>query len=129
MKKSSSSPAFNNQFHAVKSHYRYPVPLPDVTNIDTLATMSDDDMMSLSRRLHDDRDKVLDASVRLDTRPWDEELAYLKREQQIRRSRHEAHERWLREQEIEHSRQEINLPTADLDNSSFVAAHAQLERS
>lgn len=114
---------------AVKSHYRYPISLPEVTNIDALATMSDDDLGSLTRRLWDDREKVLDSSARFDTRPWDEELSYVKREQQIRRQRHEAHEKWLKELELEHSRQEINLPTADLDNSAFVAAAAIKERA
>ncbi len=90
--------------------------------------MSDDDLTSLSRRLHEDREKVIDSSARFDTRPWDEELAYVKREQQIRKIRHEEHEKWLRKLDAEQARQEINLPSADLDNSAFVAASYLKER-
>ncbi len=127
-KKSQQSTFNHNPFQVIKTHYRYPVPLPEMLNIDALATMSDDDLGSALRRLFDDRDKVIKSSERLDTRPWDEELAYIKREQQIRRARHEAHEKWIRELDLESQRSEANLPTADLDNSSFVNASARRER-
>lgn len=58
--------------------------------------LGDDDLASRSYALHEGIRKVLSESTRLDVTPWEIELAYVKREQQIRRARHEMHEAWLK---------------------------------
>ena len=105
------------------NYVRYPVPLPDIVSMDVIAAMQDDELMMRLRTLHDDRDKVF--AERLDARLWDVELAYVKREQQVRKTRHDAHEKYLLELAKEHAEQEIGLPNADTDNSTFVNANAQ----
>lgn len=96
----------------------YPVDTPNVVSVDDLAVMPDDDLIVRLRSLEEDRQKVID--VLLDPRPWEEEVAYIKRELQIRRARHEAHDLYVKELEREAAASEANLPVADLDNSRFL---------
>ncbi len=102
----------------VRVQRRYPVAFPEVANIDVLAIAQDEELVSRLRSLEDDRTKVLDAH--LDPKLWEEEVAYLRREMQIRRSRREAHERYVRTLEREYADSEVGLPNADLDNSQFL---------
>lgn len=102
--------------HAVKVYRRFP--LPEIVSIDLMAAANDEDLINRLRSLEEERNKVLDAH--LDARPWEEEVAYIRRELQIRRSRREAHERYVRELEREFAEAEANLPVADLDNSHFL---------
>ncbi len=102
----------------VRAPRRYPVSFPETTNIDVLSIVTDEELISRFRSIDDDRIKVLDAH--LDPRQWEEEIAYLRREMQIRRSRREAHERYSRQLEREYADSEVGLPQADLDNSHFL---------
>ena len=86
---------------------QYPVQLPEQLIIDDIAMMSDEELTSQVRTLEKDREVVLDA--RLDPRPWEEEVAYIRREQQIRRYRRDAHFNWMSSQ------------TTDVDNIQFNA--------
>lgn len=97
-----------------------PVPLPDVINVDVLAMMSEVDLIARLRSLEEARLKAYNAQLEL--RPWEEEIAYVKREQQIRRIRHDKYEEYLREVEEELERAEANLPAGDFDNTAFVHA-------
>ena len=99
---------------------RFPVPLPEIINIDVLSTMLDEDLMVRMRQLEEDRYKVTDLGM--DAKPWEEEVAYLRREQQVRRSRRDAHSDYVRKSESEFNRAEWGLPAGDFDNSAFVYA-------
>jgi hypothetical protein len=112
---SSSSPT--TQVSQPKQIKRYPCPLPENVDVDVLGLMLDEDLVVRFRALDDARNQVIDA--RMDPRPWEEEIAYVRREQQIRRVRRDAHDRYVRSFEREYSDSESGLPFADLDNSSF----------
>lgn len=99
---------------------RSAVTLPDVVNIDDLGVMLDEDLILRLRALEDARGKALEAHV--DPRPWEEELAYVRREQQIRRTRRESHSEYVRKAEEEFARIEALLPAGDFDNTAFVYA-------
>lgn len=101
----------------VRTNRRYPTQQPEVINIDDLAVLTDEELNGLCYKLDSERQKVIDAY--LDPRPWEEELAYIKREMQVRRARREAHDRYVRQLEREFAESEANLPVADLDNSRF----------
>lgn len=83
-----------------------------------MAALSDEELINRLHSLEEDRQKVLDAN--LAARPWEEEVAYIKRELQIRWARREAHDRYVRQLEKEFVESEANLPMADLDNSHFL---------
>lgn len=97
------------------------VPLPDVLNMDVIATMLDDELMERLRNLEIERDRVLEG--RRDPQPWEVEAAYVRRELQLRRQRHAIHEQYdaeLAREAREAQRQEDRYPVADLDNSAFM---------
>lgn len=100
------------------SHVNYPVDLPEVTNMDELASLSDVELNAKSGALHADRAKVVDRG--LDPRPWDVELMYVYREYQLRRIRKDSHEQFLRTQARLFAEEEAGLPSADFDNLQFV---------
>lgn len=107
-----------------RSSRRYPVAFPDVVTIDALGTLNDEELINRLRSLEEDRNKVLDAH--LDARLWEEEVAYIRRELQIRRSRREAHQDYVRQLEKEFAEAEANLPVADLDNTHFLRIVGEL---
>lgn len=101
-----------------KPSYKYPIPVPAFVNVDELGVALEEDLFSSLRALEDDRQKIID--VHMDTRPWEEEIAYLKRELQMRKIRREAHSRYLEQTDQGYSESDANLPFADLDNSAFL---------
>lgn len=94
--------------------------LPDVLHVDVLSTMLDEDLVVRLRTLESDLEKAYDSYA--DTRPWEEELAYVKREQQIRRVRRDSHLEFIKQSEFEFARLEASLPAGDFDNSAYVHA-------
>ena len=105
-----------------RSSRRYPVPLPEMVSVDVLGAMLDEDIVVRHRVLEEDRAKVIEA--RGDTRPWEEEVAYVRREQQMRRVRRDTHSEWVRKGTEEFDRLEASLPAGDFDNSAFVYAES-----
>ena len=99
---------------------RFAVPNPEVMNVDDLGMMLDEDLMIRLRNLEDDKGKVCLASQ--DTRPWEEEIAYIRREQQIRRCRRDAHQDYLRKTDGEYNQSEVGLPSGNFDNLDYVYA-------
>lgn len=97
---------------------RYPVLLPEIIDIDVLGTYSDEELSSRLRGLEDDRQRLFEMGY--DARPWEEEVAFVRREQQIRRGRRDRHDTYVRRLEYEFAREEARLPFADLDNSRFL---------
>lgn len=98
----------------------YPATLPEVVNVDVLGAMLDEDLIVRLRSLEADKDKAYEAYG--EARPWEEEIAYIRREQQIRRIRRDEHSNYVRQSELEFARAEAGLPAGDFDNSTYVYA-------
>jgi hypothetical protein len=81
--------------------------------------MLDEDLMVRANALEDERRRQC---ATVDVRPWEEEVAYVRREQQIRRVRRELHSEWMRRGDEEFNKREATLPAGDFDNSAFVYA-------
>jgi hypothetical protein len=85
-------------FHQTETQYTYaqcPVAVPEVVNMDETALVPDEELFSRLNQLESDRLKVIDGNF--DPYLWEIEIAYLRRESQIRRQRREAHEAYLYE--------------------------------
>ncbi len=104
--------------HPSRLQCRSPVALPDVVSSDTLGAINDEELINRLRYLEEGRQKVLDAH--LDPKLWEEEVAYIQREMQIRCTRRDAHDQYMRLLEREYAESEKNLPVADLDNTHFL---------
>jgi len=96
------------------------VPFPEIVSSDILATLDDSDLITRLRVLDDDRNKAFES--RLETLPWETEIAYIRREQQMRRGRRENHQDFMRREQQDFERIEATLPPGDFDNSAFVYA-------
>ena len=96
------------------------IPLPDLITIDELGTMLDEDLITRLRALEEDKGRAIEAHM--DSRPWEEEVAYIRREQQVRRIRRDTHAEYVRRSEEEFNRIEASLPAGDFDNTAFVYA-------
>lgn len=110
-----------NQSFDVPQKKKASVPLPEVVNMDDIATMTDDVLIENLRSLETAREKAIEE--RIDTVPWEIEACYVRRELQLRRVRHSAHENYLQQldqEAVEAARQEHQYPVADLNNSSFM---------
>lgn len=108
-----------NRRRTASNHSRY-TGVPLQIDMDTLATMSDEELMERFKSLDADMASVAHEDYDA-TKPWEEELSYVRREQLIRRGRRDAHERYLSRLDNDHySESEASLPVADLDNSSFL---------
>ncbi len=88
--------------------------------MDVLGAIDDKDLILRFQALDEDRLRAYEAGR--DTRPWEEEIAYVRREQQIRRTRRDAHARLTAAAQAEYERIEAGLPQGDFDNSAFVYA-------
>lgn len=93
--------------------------LPDVITMDDLGMMLDEDLYNRIRSLETTLDSVRGCG-NVDPRPWEEEVAYARREAQIRFRRKDAHAVYLRETAQDAFESEVGLPSADLDNSRFL---------
>lgn len=78
-----------------RDNIRYPVEVPQIVNMDDIARYLDDELYQKLTHLENDRNKVVDA--RLDPMLWEVEIAYLRREAGIRKTRRELHEAFLKE--------------------------------
>jgi len=90
--------------------------------MDVLGTMQDEDLVLRLRALNEDHARAYESGR--DTYPWEVEIAYVRREQQIRRIRRDNHAEITRLAEIEFRRLEESLPVADIEqnNAPFVYA-------
>ena len=85
--------------------------------MDLLACGLDDELTSRLQTLESDRGKINDAGF--DPTMWEVEVAYVRRELQIRRARRELHDQYMnsmREQERAFIAEEASLPVVDFDN-------------
>lgn len=110
----------NGTASSFRNSSRYPVSLPEVVSLDVLGAMLDEDLIARLRALSEGVRAVFESG--LDLRPWETEIAYVRREMQLREGRRGRHERWLREEAQAFARAEVGLPPGDFDNSAFVYA-------
>lgn len=96
------------------------MPNPDLISTDLLGTMQDEDLLLRLRALEEDCNRAYESGR--DTYPWEVEIAYVRREQQIRRGRRDVHARLTAAAQVEFDRIEAALPQGDFDNSTFVYA-------
>lgn len=104
----------------VREHRGWSSQLPEVIDSDVLAGMLDEDLITRLRLLEDEKNKLYEQHA--DGRPWEEEIAYVRREQQVRRGRRDAHQDYMRKVESELFWAESGLPAGDFDNSAYVYA-------
>lgn len=87
--KNQTKKAYNKNFTREESHGA-----PTVIDIDTLASMSDDELVRLHSHLQTEKEKV---SRREDLLvAWETEVCYVQRELMIRSDRRRAHDAYLR---------------------------------
>jgi hypothetical protein len=89
---------------------RYPIPTPEVANMDDVGYYPDDLLNDKISRLESERSRLLE--MRYDPYLWEVELAYLRREQQLRGARSERHEAYLRDQVLRGSDEDLGHMTA-----------------
>jgi hypothetical protein len=70
------------------------IEMPEVLNMDDIGYASDEAIIDRVRHLEVERNRVLD--MRYDAQPWEVELAYLEREVQLRKTRSQKHDEFLR---------------------------------
>ncbi len=102
-----------------RSRREVAAPVPDIISMDDLAVLTDDALIDRLRMLDSTRDQLDRNSVR----PWEVEIAYVRREFQLRRYRHQLHDDYLRYLDREADELldlENRYPVADLDNSAFM---------
>ena len=85
--------------------------------MDDIANMIDEDLLARLHSLEEDMTRVYEA--RMETTLWEVEIAYIRREQLVRRRRRELHDRFVQEMVRDFATSEVGLPVADLDNSAF----------
>ena len=100
---------------------RYPVSVPEVVNMDALSVISDDDLSNRAQAITSDRAKVIDSGN--DPLLWEIELCYTQREFQMRRSRREMHEKFMKDQSKISFDDESELPSAEFDNLRYAAVN------
>jgi hypothetical protein len=66
---------------------------PEIVDMDVIATMTDDELVNRFQRMDVEREAMRE--TRIPTREWEIEIAYVRREQQLRRTRREAHDSYL----------------------------------
>lgn len=94
---------------------------PEIVNMDQLGVLTDDELLNRFRTLEDERERALSSGD--DPVVWEVEIAYARREFQLRRIRHNQHDQYLQDLEREAreaQKQEERYPVADLDNSAFI---------
>lgn len=90
-------------------------------NMDEIATFVDEEIAQRLVDLTNDRMEAVESGRQ--SRLFEDDICYLRREQQIRRHRREAHDGYLKlldREAMEAKAYEDSLPMADLDNSSFI---------
>lgn len=77
-----------------KSHKNFNIELPEIYNMDDIGYMMDETLYDRVGRLESERSKLV--SNGYDAKPWEVEVAYVQREQGIRKTRAEMHAEYVR---------------------------------
>jgi len=67
---------------------------PEIWNMDDLGYMADEMIEDRAQRLESERNRLL--STGKDPHLWEVEIAYIRREQQLRKTREEFHQKYLK---------------------------------
>jgi len=108
-KKKNNNQVQNNDRDELRTS-KYPLPFPEVANMDDVGYYPDDVLSDRISRLESERTRLLE--MRYDPRHWEVELAYLRREQQIRNVRIERHDAYMRELLLHGKDEEVASRTA-----------------
>lgn len=101
---------------------KYPMPFPDVNNMDDVGYYPDDLLADKISRLESERARLMD--MKYDPHQWEVELAYLHREKQIRDIRLQRHDAYMRDLALRGSDEEFAYrtefgPIARVSNNDF----------
>lgn len=108
-KKNKSVPSEKEAFQV-----KYPVDFPQVSNMDDIGYMLDEAINDKVNRLENERNKLLE--MKLDPRQWEVEIAYFRREQQMRKIRYDRHQTYL--QKFSHVYEDQGFDTSSIANHS-----------
>lgn len=103
IKKSQQRP----QQHSILTKSRPQVRLVETKTIDELSVFGEEELQSRSQQLHDELYSRHVPPFSREAAPWEVELAYVQREQDIRRgrkARHREYNEQLRKEEVDESR-------------------------
>ena len=100
---------------------------PEVTNMDEIALLLDDELSTKISILEEGRAKTLNSGS--DPYYWEVELAYFRREFSLRKVRRDLHEKWVNEQIRVFDTDESDLPYADFDNLKYVMVNLYEKKS
>lgn len=92
MSKNKSNVASSNVSNRRNNH-AHNVPKPEILSLDTLAVLSEEDLLERLRSLEEERRRLSDAQY--DVRAWEEEISYVRRELQVRKTRRDMHDSYL----------------------------------
>lgn len=112
----------SNILNEKKSGKKFNKVMIEKKTFDELGIMLDEDLSSLAVELESLREKSF--GTKQDPHDVEVELAYVRREQQIRKIRRDRHEQYLKSQD-QMVVDESDLPAGDFDNYSFVQLCAQ----
>jgi hypothetical protein len=109
MSKNKNKNTNHNQSSEELRTSKYPLPVPEVANMDEIGYYPDDLLADRIGRLESERTRLLE--MRYDPQLWEVELAYLRREQQIRTVRSERHEAYMRDLVLRSGEDEVSFNT------------------
>ena len=80
---------------------------PEVWNMDDLGYMPDETIDDRAQRLESERNRMV--SMGKDAYLWEVEIAYIRREQQLRKTRSELHQEYLKKFNVDMSNAELDF--------------------
>ena len=105
-----------------KAKQRKVVEQPQLSPIDLIGALSDDELHAKRNELETLRESLLKSNRAV--KQIEVELAYVQREGQLRNIRHDRHEQWLRAVASYEDNEDM-LPNVDFNNIDFVRLHAE----
>ena len=107
----------NKSFSVAQQNIKFPFPLPEVHNMDEIGYFVDELLHEKINKLEGERMRLLE--LKLEPTPWEVEIAYLRREQQIRKARSENHEKYQQNFSSKVDEDEVFDATPKNINSTF----------
>ena len=80
---------------------------PEIWNMDDLGYMADEMIEDRAQRLESERNRMLSSGK--DPQLWEVEIAYIRREQQLRKTRSELHQEYLKKFNVDMNSVELDF--------------------
>jgi hypothetical protein len=80
---------------------------PEIWNMDDLGYMADEMIEDRAQRLESERNRMLSSGK--DPQLWEVEIAYIRREQQLRKTRSELHQEYLKKFNVDMNSAELDF--------------------